>query len=36
MLPSIGLSQSNNSESLRLNQQGKGNWLANHNRIKLK
>ena len=36
MLPSLGLSQSNNLVSPRSNPQGKGNWLANYKRIKLK
>ena len=34
MLPSTGLSGSNNSESSR-NPQGKRNWLANHKRINI-
>ena len=36
MLPSAGLLQSNYSISSRSNPQGKGNWLENHKRIKLK
>ena len=36
MLPSARLSWSNNSISPRSNPKGKGNWLANYKRIKLK
>ena len=36
MLPSAGMSRSDNSKSSRSNPQGKGNWLENHKRIKLK